>query len=143
MDTIALRVATTYGSGMRPNSVFSIFVGRALDGQPLVIKGSGEQFRQFTHVRDVVKGFTLALESPVHGLALNIASPECISINQLASLVAENLPTPIIHEEGRVGDIASAVISSQKARSLLGWQSSISFKEGLFEFIDEFKRENR
>jgi nucleoside-diphosphate-sugar epimerase len=47
---VALRLGTAYGTGMRPNSVFSIFIDKARRGEPLMVQGSGAQARQFTHV---------------------------------------------------------------------------------------------
>jgi nucleoside-diphosphate-sugar epimerase len=86
LPTLALRLGTAYGEGMRPNSVFSLFIARARQGQPIVIQGDGSQFRQFTHASDIGRGFTLGLESDVHGVALNIVSPERTSIRDLATL---------------------------------------------------------
>src|SRR5205823_763631 len=41
VPAVALRLGTAYGPGMRANSVFSLFIGRARAGQPIVIQGTG------------------------------------------------------------------------------------------------------
>lgn len=138
VPVISLRLGTAYGTRMRLNSVFSIFIKRARNKEPLTIKGSGAQSRQFTHVRDMARAFSLALESPVHGEIFNITASESISIKQLAELVAEKLPTEITFEEARTGDVPPALVSSQKAENILGWKSNVTFKEGLFELIESF-----
>jgi len=136
VPTLCLRLGTAYGTRMRPNSVFCIFIARALRGEPLVIKGSGEQSRQFTHARDISYAFRCALESAVSGEVFNIVSPESISIRQLAEMVAERIPTSITYEEAREGDIASALVSSEKARLALGWEPAVGFSEGLSELVE-------
>lgn len=136
MPALALRVGTAYGTRMRPNTVFSIFIARALRGEPLIIKGSGAQSRQFTHARDVSQAFLRALESPARGEVFNILGNENISIRQLAEMVAERIPTSITYEEARAGDISPALISSEKARLELGWEPVVSFREGLSEIIE-------
>ena len=49
----ALRLGTAYGTRMRPNSVFSIFIRKALAKETITIQGTGEQGRQFTSARDI------------------------------------------------------------------------------------------
>lgn len=132
---VALRLGTAYGPGMRPNSVFSIFINRAMQGQPITIKGTGQQSRQFTHVADIARAFVLAAESDIHGEAFNIVAEEDITIRQLAEMVVRELPTQIVHEEARVGDVPPAKVSSEKAKLILGWKPQVRFDEGLRSLI--------
>jgi UDP-glucose 4-epimerase len=136
---VALRLGTAYGPNMRPNSVFSLFINNALAGKPITIKGTGEQARQFTHTSDIARGFLLAGESDLHGEALNLVAPESISIRQLAELVAARIPTSIVFEEARQGDIFPAAISSDRARTRLGWEARTSFADGLTELVDHVR----
>jgi len=133
---IALRLGTTFGMGMRANSVFSIFIRQARQNQPITIKGSGQQTRQFTHVRDVAQAFVLAAQSDWHGHVFNIVADESISIRQLAEKIAQRLPTRITCEAARLGDPMPARVSSDKARRVLGWQPRVHFDEGLDELIE-------
>lgn len=138
---IGLRIGTSYGPGMRPNSVFSIFIRRAMEGQPIAIKGTGQQSRQFTHVSDVAGAFVLAAESDMRGDVFNIVADEEISISQLAEMVAERLPTKITYEPARLGDVPPARVSAAKAQRVLGWVAQIGFRHGLFTLIDEYRGE--
>jgi len=139
VPTVALRLGTAYGTDMRPNSVFSIFITQALHGQPLIVKGSGEQFRQFTHVRDMGRAFVLALRAPVRQASFNILAEEAISIKQLATMVAEHLPVPILFEQPRLGDVPSARVSSAKAHKVLKWTPQFTFAEGLAELVEWYR----
>jgi UDP-glucose 4-epimerase len=134
--SIALRLGTAYGPGMRPNSVFSIFTRQAMAGDPISIKGSGEQWRQFTHATDIARAFVLAAESGERHAVFNIVADERISIRRLAELITERLPTQVSFGEARVGDIAPAAVSARKARERLGWEPQVSFERGLGDLVD-------
>src|SRR5687767_10751023 len=58
VPTVCLRYFNVYGTPMEDNEytgVISIFANRLAAGEPLVIYGDGEQFRDFVSVRDVVQ----------------------------------------------------------------------------------------
>jgi UDP-glucose 4-epimerase len=136
VPVLALRLGTAYGAGMRPNSVFRIFIDRARRGDPITIQGDGSQSRQFTHASDIARAFVLACRSELHGMAINVVSPEMISIRRLAESVVARYPTELAFGDPRPGDIAPAQVSSQRAEDLLGWKAQISFDEGLGDLLE-------
>jgi UDP-glucose 4-epimerase len=133
LPVIALRLGTAFGPRMRPNSVFSLFIDKARNGEPIVIQGTGEQIRQFTHARDIARAFALAAESPVHGQVLNTVASQPVSIKQLAEMVRAMLPTRLEYAPARAGDIFPAIVDSSRARRLLGWEPQVLFDHGLAE----------
>ena len=137
---VALRLGTAYGTGMRSNSVFSAFIERARRKQPLVINGPGHQFRQFTHVSDTARAFLLSCESDIGSDTLNIVAEERTSIVELAELVQRRFGADIVHEASRTGDVAPALVSSERAGELLGWRPTVTFDEGLEELMDSYVR---
>ncbi|MDX1469023.1 MAG: NAD-dependent epimerase/dehydratase family protein [Acidimicrobiia bacterium] len=136
LDAIALRLGTAYGSGMRDNSVFSIFRNRAMRGEPITIQGDGSQTRQFTHASDIARAFELAARSQVTGTAFNIVSPETTSIRELAERVVTRYPTELVFGPPRPGDVPPAKVSSKKAEAELDWTARVSFAEGMERFLD-------
>lgn len=138
-QVVSLRLGTAYGKLMRENSVFSIFAKNALSGKGITIQGSGNQFRQFTHAKDIAQAFIKALESDISGACFNIVSNEKISIKMLAEYISKYVPTTITFAEARKGDIASAEVSSEKAKKILGWSPEITFNEGIKELIEYYK----
>ena len=128
LPVVSLRLGTAYGTGMRGNSVFSVFIDRAMQGEPITVAGSGDQTRQFTHASDVGRAFLLAATAPVHGEAFNIVASERVSIRELAELVVAEYPTGITHVPARQGDVPSATVSSEKAGRLLAWKPDVGFR---------------
>jgi UDP-glucose 4-epimerase len=137
LPAMALRLGTAYGSGLRPNSVFRIFLDRARAGEPITIQGDGKQGRQFTHASDIANAFVMAAESPTSGDILNVVAPETTSIRELAELIVERFPTELTFGEPRPGDVPPALVSPDRAREVLGWKAEVNFRDGLDELIDD------
>ncbi len=107
VPVLALRLGTAYGTGLRPNSVFRVFIDRARRGDAITIQGDGSQCRQFTHASDIARAFAMACRSDVHGVALNTVAPDATTIKELAELVVSRYPTELTFGEPRPGDVAS------------------------------------
>ncbi len=135
VPVVALRLGTTYGLGMRPNSVFQLFINRARNREPITIQGDGSQGRQFTHTSDIARAFVRASRSDVRDMALNVVSPEMVSIKQLAEMVAERYPTNITYGRPRPGDVTPAYISGALIEETLGWSAEVTFEEGMAELL--------
>ena len=135
VPVVALRLGTAYGLGMRPNSVFEIFIDKARKGEPITIQGDGSQGRQFTHVRDIARAFVAAAKSDVRGIALNVVSSEMISIKQLAEVVTERFPTEVTYGQARPGDVTPSYVSAALIEETLGWKAEVSFDEGMSELL--------
>lgn len=137
LPVIALRLGTSFGTRMRGNSVFSIFIKKALASDPITIQGTGEQGRQFVHARDAAKAFAMAMGSSVRAESFNIVPSRSVSIKELAEMVARRIPTDVTFTPARAGDIHPAKVSAAKAGSMLGWEPTMSFEDGLAEIIRE------
>ncbi len=136
VPTMALRLGTAYGVGLRANSVFRIFIDRARASEPITIQGDGAQSRQFTHARDIARAFSMACRSDLREVALNTVAPEAVSIKELAELVVARFPTELTFGPPRPGDVPPAAVSAAKAEELLGWKAETPFDEGLAELMD-------
>ena len=137
LPIIALRLGTAFGSGLRPNSVFRIFIDKARAGEPITIQGDGAQGRQFTHASDIARAFRMAAESDVSGVALNTVAPDTTSIKALAEMVVERFPTELTFGDPRPGDVPPALVAASRAREVLGWQAEVPFEDGLDELIND------
>lgn len=135
LSAVALRLGTAYGSGLRPNSVFRIFIDRAMRGETITIQGDGSQGRQFTHASDIARAFALAAMSDVSGQAFNVVAPEMTSIRRLAEGVVSRFPTELTFGPPRPGDVPPALVSPDRAKAVLGWEATMPFDRGLEELI--------
>lgn len=137
LSVVVLRLGTAYGTRMRSNSVFSVFIDRALRGAAIAVHGSGAQGRQFTHASDVGRAFIAAAERAPSGGIYNVVSERMVTIRELAEMVVAQIPTQLTFASPRPGDVPTAYVSAERAARDLGWQASMRFEDGLAELIRE------
>lgn len=140
LPTVALRYFNVYGgTRMGLEGAYALVIGAFIkakkEGRPLSITGDGEQTRDFTHVRDVVRANILAAESPDvgRGEVMNIGAGNRITINRLAELMGG----PVEYIPSRKETLHSEA-SNKKAKALLGWEPTVSVAEGVAEVLTEW-----
>ena len=111
------------------------FMLHALAGRPMVIFGDGTQTRDFTYVSDTAAGILAAGQSDAAvGQTCNLGNGREITINNLAQAVAAVVgrsDCQVLHDNPRPGDVLRLYADITKARSLLGFQPTVSLREGL------------
>jgi UDP-glucose 4-epimerase len=113
------------------------FTDKALRGQPLTIAGDGTQSRRFVYVEDLADGVVASLASAGAGRIFNLVRDEDVSVRAIARTVREVVgEVPIVHVEGRAGDLRAAKVSGERARRELGWQPETTFAEGVRRYVD-------
>ena len=139
-----VRIFNTYGERMRPNDgrVVNTFVVQALRGEPLTLHGDGSQTRSFCHVTDEVRGL-MALLDTKYNMPVNVGNPGEFTMRELAELVIEltGSSSDIISVElppERDGDPLQRKPDITLAKNLLGWEPSISLRDGLYRMIKHF-----
>jgi nucleoside-diphosphate-sugar epimerase len=105
-------------------------VAEAPDGGTIEIWGDGTAMRAYTYVDDMVDGIVALMKSDLED-GVNIGRREYVSVNDLASLVAEVAGKKIAfrHVEGPVGVQARNFVCERIAK--IGWTSNVSLREGL------------
>jgi nucleoside-diphosphate-sugar epimerase len=113
-----------------------------LTKQAPIIYGDGDQTRDFVHVQDVVQACLSALIiEEIQYCAINIASGQSTSINQLASIlhrIFPDAPEPI-RTESREGEVYYSEASIEKAKAALGYRPAIALEEGLDSTVEWFR----
>ena len=130
---------------MRPNDgrVVNTFVVQALKGEPLTLHGDGSQTRSFCHVSDEVRGLISLLDCDFN-MPVNIGNPDEFTMRQLAELVIEltSSSSPIISvplPDEREGDPLQRQPDITLAKNLLGWEPTVSLRDGLYKMIHHFR----
>jgi UDP-glucose 4-epimerase len=121
VPSVILRKSNVYGEGFfTKTTVIDAFINKVLKGENLVIEGTGEQYRNFVHLEDVVDAYIQAIdwEPGVY----NIGGPDNLSISQLADMVIDEakkggvLIEKIIKGEGGGAGFKNINFSYEKAR---------------------------
>jgi GDP-D-mannose 3',5'-epimerase len=148
LDTRIVRFHNIYG----PNGTY--FGGRekvpgalcrkvamAEPGGEIEIWGDGEQTRSFCYVDDCVEGIYRLMQSD-YTEPLNLGSEEMVSINELAHMILEVAgkdDVTLRHVDGPQG-VRGRNSDNGRLRDVLGWQPTITLREGLeptYRWIDK------
>jgi UDP-glucose 4-epimerase len=140
LPTVSLRLFSVYGPYMRPDGGYALAVPKFLacvrDGTPCPVTGNGEQTRDFTHVSDVVRAFMLAMDAETvgKGEVINIAAGRNVSVNALVDLIGGKKE----YVSKRPADAQDTYGAITKAKTLLGWEPTVTLEEGIGELKKEY-----
>ena len=125
-------------------NVASIFINLMLQDRQPYIYGDGNQMRCFSFISDVINPLKkMAFENSVVGEVINIGpDDEMITISELANVIADLLDFPLdaTYTRKRPQEVYLANCSADKARRLLGYEPSVSLRDGLQRMIDYIKQ---
>jgi UDP-glucose 4-epimerase len=135
LPTISLRFFNVYGTRSRTSgtygAVFGVFLAQKLANKPFTIVGDGNQTRDFTYVTDIVNALIAAAESMLTNKIYNVGSDTTVSVNKIAELLGGdkvNIPK-------RPGEPDCTYADITKIKDDLGWQPTISIKEGVEKIL--------
>jgi len=136
VPTVSLRLFTVYGPRQRPDMAFSRLVSAALDGDPFLLYGDGEQSRDFTYVDDVVTAMRAAALAPWTGVA-NIGGGSRTTMNQvIATVGALARPVDVVRLPVQRGDVRHTAADTSAARAAFGYKPSVALEEGLRRMVE-------
>jgi dTDP-glucose 4,6-dehydratase len=140
VDTAIVRIFNTYGARMRPHDGRAIptFLRQALTDRPITVFGDGSQTRSFCYVDDLIRGLIALAESGEH-YPVNIGNPDEFTLLELAETVIEvtGSRSEIVYEALPTDDPKQRRPDISRARDLLGWQPTVSLREGLQRTIEQ------
>ena len=149
LRTVSLRLTNTYGPRMRVKDARQTFIGwwlrQLLEGQTLQIFGDGHQVRDFNYVDDVVDALLLAAVNEVaNGQIYNLGGTDPINLLNLAQLLVElngggNYEVVPFPEGRKRIDIGDFYGDYRKIHSKLGWQPTVSLREGLGRTLEYYR----
>lgn len=139
---VIIRPFNVYGIGQTGGyaGVVVKFLERACRGESLIVYGTGEQVRDFVHVRDLSRLIELVILKEPYGYVFNAGSGTPTKIIDLARLVltVTGSNSIVIHEPPRRGDISVSWADISRAQALLGYQPRESLKDALTELVAHY-----
>ena len=143
ISALAFRYQNVFGPGQSLSNpytgILSIFSNRILHKKGIEVFEDGLQSRDFVFIDDVVTATVSGIESSneVNGV-FNVGSgvPQSVSyiVDQL--LTAFKISVPVnINAKYRLGDIRHNYADLTKVQSTFGFQPSVSFENGINQFV--------
>jgi GDP-4-dehydro-6-deoxy-D-mannose reductase len=114
---------------------------------PAVSVGNLDQQRDFSDVRDIVRGYHLALTEGAAGEVYNLGSGQAYPVQQLLDTLIRlsGLPIAVQRDPARVRpqEQARLVANSGKLKDRTGWQTKIPLERSLQDVLDYWRRQVR
>jgi len=135
LHTLSLRFFMVYGPRNPAHGAYAIVTGKFIErmrqGQPLLIEGTGDNFRDFVHVRDVVRALILGYQGDLHGTVVNVGTGTTHSVKEVADLVSDHQQ----HVEARKNDLLGTMADTCRAKRLLHFEAEYDFVETMRKMI--------
>jgi UDP-glucose 4-epimerase len=146
LNSIIFRPHNVYGErqhiGDRYRNVIGIFMNQLLRGEPMSIFGDGTQTRAFSYIGDVAPLIARSITIPAaYNETFNIGADQPISVNELASLVAQamNMPRRVNYLPARK-EVLHAFADHSKVARVFGNRAHCPIAEGLARMAEWVKQ---
>lgn len=110
---------------------------------PIIYVGSLEAKRDFTDVRDIIRGYWLALEKGIPGEVYNICSGKGYKIGEildmLLGMTSNHIKIKKDSARMRPSDVPVLVGDSTKFRKQAGWKPEIPFEKTLKDIMEYWR----
>ena len=149
MDIIGFRFMSVYGPNEEAKGEFANLISQfcwdVARGLPPVIYGDGSQTRDFTNVRDVVKGITLAIETEkkLGADVFNIGTGRATSLNEIADALekafANGIKAQYIENPVKEGYVQGQHADISKIKEVLGYEPTVKLEDGIKEQVENVR----
>lgn len=140
---VSVRAFNTFGPWQSERAVIPELTIKCLLGEPIETT-QGRQTREFNYVDDIVRGFMMSISAErLHEGIINLGSGEDVAICDLARAIHELSNSSSELRIGALPDRPTEIwqmsADGDRAKTLLGWEPKVSFREGLVTTINWFK----
>jgi UDP-glucuronate 4-epimerase len=138
MRFIALRFFTVYGPRQRPDLAIHKFARLMLAGRPIPVFGDGTTSRDYTYVDDIIRGLRAAMEyraTPYE--VINLGNTHTVTLREMITGLerALGIEATLTRLPEQPGDVPQTWASIDKARTLLGYEPTTGYDEGVERFV--------
>jgi len=139
-----IRPFNTYGPRQSARAIIPTVITQIANGKRSIKLGSLHPTRDFSYVKDTVRGFIAVAESDRSiGQVINIGSNYEISIGEAAQLIAEvmgaeiEIETEDIRIRPEKSEVERLWADNSKAKELLGWEPAYGGREGFKRGLED------
>lgn len=138
---VIIRPFNSFGPRITQPYIIPEIIIQILQGNGNVKLGNVDSQRDFTFVSDTARGIIISLfRDNAIGETINLGSNKTYKIKQIVEIIAATIGKKprITLDKKRIRpyDVNKLLCDNSKAKKILGWKPSTSFREGLSETID-------
>ena len=141
VECCALRFSTVYGERQHARGINALYILEAMQavraGRRIVVRGSGDEAHDYLYAGDAARACVQAMDLAGANGAFNVASGRSTSVNDVVAMVLEEYGSTLRPEH--VADTRTVRstahhelhISTARAKEILGWEPTVSLREGI------------
>lgn len=131
-----LRFFSVYGPWGRTDQVPLIFARRIMVGEPIEVTAE-ERKRDFTYIDDIVAGIVAGVERPFEYEVINLGRGEPTTLQDFIAAIedAAGKKATVVPRDTPDGEMRITYADVTKAQELLGYQPSVSVREGMANVV--------
>ena len=146
-NIIMVRAFNHIGAGQSTNFVVADFASKIAQiekgSEPVLKVGNLESFRDFTDVRDIVRGYSLLLEKGKIGEIYNIGSGKEVKVSEilkkLVSMSKKEIKIEIDPNKFRPVDVPLVVCDNSKIKKDTGWETEFLINDTSEEVLEYWR----
>ena len=117
------------------------FTKKILADEAIDVYNQGDLRRDFTHVDDIVEGFTLAVATPLGYTIVNLGRGEPTELMLYIKLLEKALGVTAKKNmlPMQQGDVYETYADTKKAKKLLGFEAKVDIEKGVESFVDWYR----
>jgi dTDP-glucose 4,6-dehydratase len=132
---VMIRATNVYGAHQQLHKIIPRSVIYIKSGRTIELHGGGQAIKSYIHIRDVSRGELIAMEQGTNGNIYHLSPDQGISVKDLVARISKYLNVSFdqaAHSvDERLGQDASYIIDSSKARQELAWKTHVDIEVGL------------
>mmetsp|Transcript_40301 Transcript_40301/g.97312 ORF Transcript_40301/g.97312 Transcript_40301/m.97312 type:complete len:413 (+) Transcript_40301:283-1521(+) len=142
LNISALRFFTVYGPRGRPDMAPFKFIDRISRGVEIQQFGDGSSSRDYTYISDIVEGVVRAIDRRHKYEVFNLGKGSGTSLKDFINLVQKHTGKAAIIKvmPDQPGDVPYTCADVNKASKLLGYNSSVSFEDGIKRTVEWYNQ---
>lgn len=133
------RCSNNYGPYQFPEKLIPLVISKAMNNENIPVYGTGNNVRDWIHVKDHNIGVDIILHCGKEGEIYNLGGHSEKTNLEVVKTILKQLNKPeklITYVTDRPGHDKRYAIDSTKAESELGWNLTYTFEEGIKETVD-------
>jgi UDP-glucose 4-epimerase len=140
LSVTVVRLFSVYGSWLKKQLLWDMCTKLASGARQLELGGTGEELRDWTDIRDVVRVLELAMDFPLNSDAMtivNAGSEQATSVCRIAALLLASWPSPaevMFNGKSRPGDPFSLVADGTFLQTM-GFKWNIKVDQGIRDYV--------
>ncbi len=148
LPTVRVRPFNHIGPGQSPVFVTSDFAKQIAEAEaglrePVIRVGNLEARRDFSDVRDIVRGYYLALSQGEPGEVYNLGAERSYAIGEVLNILIafSKVPLSIEVDQARLrpSDTPEIIADCTKFRTQTGWRAEIPLEQSLKDILDYWR----